>query len=991
MKRLLLAAFCMVVVCAPCAGQAQSRKEAMRQHKEAYALHQKARSNEDLKRAVLKYEEALKIYQKVGDAKNSGLVNNCLGLVHMDWHQYQKAVGYYEKGLGIFRKIGDVKDEGSALNNLGILYKEWGQYQKALEYYEKDLEICRKIGDLHGEGQTLMNLANVYSHWGQNQKAVEYYEKSLAITRKIGDVKTEGQTLANLGTVYETWGQYQKALEYYEKDLEICRKIGDVFGERKTLNNIGNVYSYWGRYQKAVEYYEKSLEIKRQIGDVKGEGKALNNLANVYTEWGQYQKGMEYYEKSLAITRKIGDVATEGKAINNLGAVYATLDEAAKAQALFEKGLAIARTIRVPDDRPMNSLANLFMNQGALEKAEPWIKQAGYNSTWGRYYLLKSDHKKAHTEYAQLLKSAEQTRNAEWLFTAYTGLGGAYEGLGENTKAAEHYAKAVRLTEEIRSGLSPNQRETFFDVRIEGFYRTAPYEGLARVMLKLNRPLESAKWSEYTKARLFAESISRRSGGGAAGVPREIVKQDEEITDQLAALKKTRQTAYEKNNKEQIAALEPQVKDLEAKQASHIKALRENYPLFAATKYPEPMDLAQSALKPDEWVLAYGMTDPGVIVYLTKGKELKKALFKPFPRKAVADLVRKFRKPFDDINDDNVLQQLRAFDFAAGKQLADLLLVDVLPEIPAGAPLIVVPDDALGVVPFEMLVLNQGGSIADVNGTPNITGAEFFGDRNPLSYYQSITALTLARNFGKEKGSNQKRLVMSDPIFDGEDERLKNMDAQKQRMKLAALPKQLMAVKEENGLIFPRLAATGALGKALKDMDLGLTDLLMGLDASKPALFKKPLDTYRSVVFATHGYFGKELAGIQEPVLVLTMVDQPEGQDGFLRLSEVLGLKLNAEVVALTACQSGLGRHVSGEGTMGMGRAFQYAGARSVLMSLWSVSERSSVKLVEGFFKHLKEGRTRLEAMKLARGEIRKAGYDHPFFWAPFILVGEVR
>lgn len=121
------------------------------------------------------------------------------------------------------------------------------------------------------------------------------------------------------------------------------------------------------------------------------------------------------------------------------------------------------------------------------------------------------------------------------------------------------------------------------------------------------------------------------------------------------------------------------------------------------------------------------------------------------------------------------------------------------------------------------------------------------------------------------------------------------------------------------------------------------------------------------------------------------MVDQPKDQDGFLRMTEVMALKLNADVVALTACQTGLGRHVKGEGTMGMGRAFQYAGARSVLMSLWKVSEQSSVKLTERFFAHVKEGKPKLEALNLARREIRAEGWDHPFFWAPFILVGEVQ
>ncbi|MEI6135562.1 MAG: CHAT domain-containing protein, partial [Desulfomonile sp.] len=137
-----------------------------------------------------------------------------------------------------------------------------------------------------------------------------------------------------------------------------------------------------------------------------------------------------------------------------------------------------------------------------------------------------------------------------------------------------------------------------------------------------------------------------------------------------------------------------------------------------------------------------------------------------------------------------------------------------------------------------------------------------------------------------------------------------------------------------------------------------------------------------------HGYFGKGLPGINEPVLVFTLV--PPGKDGYLRMSEVMGLKMNADMVALTACQTGLGKNISGEGTMGMGRAFQYAGAKSVLMSLWSVEESSSVDLVEGFFRHIKEGKNKLEALKLARDEIRKNGYDHPFFWASFILVGEV-
>ena len=195
-----------------------------------------------------------------------------------------------------------------------------------------------------------------------------------------------------------------------------------------------------------------------------------------------------------------------------------------------------------------------------------------------------------------------------------------------------------------------------------------------------------------------------------------------------------------------------------------------------------------------------------------------------------------------------------------------------------------------------------------------------------------------------------------------------------------------MSATKEFGLLFKRLPLTEELADTLKKTYANQTTALTGLKAEKEVLFRNPLNDYGYIVFATHGYFGTDLPGIREPILALTLVDQPKNQDGFLRMTEVMALKLNADVVALTACQSGIGSQVRGEGVMGMGRAFQYAGARTVLMSLWSVSERSSVTLMERFFAHVKEGKPKLEALNLARrrsgpkvGIIPSSG--HRLFW----------
>jgi CHAT domain-containing protein len=314
-----------------------------------------------------------------------------------------------------------------------------------------------------------------------------------------------------------------------------------------------------------------------------------------------------------------------------------------------------------------------------------------------------------------------------------------------------------------------------------------------------------------------------------------------------------------------------------------------------------------------------------------------------------------------------------------------------LSDLPKDTPVIIIPDGSLGVVPFEMLVLNNAGHIVTDGKIPQTSGAEFFGDRNPVSYYQSVTALTLARTLGKRKKTGEKTIAMVDPVFTLNDRRLLKYAKQSKEKLATTLPTDLLVpMEEQNSLTFPRVELTAQLGESLEKADPSRTDIYEGMDARKSVILGKDLTPYRSVVFATHGYFGKDLPGIQEPVLVLTLLDQPKGEDGFLRMSEVMGLNINCDIEALTACQTGLGRNISGEGTMGMGRAFQFAGAKSVLMSLWSVSEKASVDLVESFFRHLKEGKNKRESLKLAQDEIRKAGYDHPFFWAPFILVGEV-
>ena len=283
---------------------------------------------------------------------------------------------------------------------------------------------------------------------------------------------------------------------------------------------------------------------------------------------------------------------------------------------------------------------------------------------------------------------------------------------------------------------------------------------------------------------------------------------------------------------------------------------------------------------------------------------------------------------------EGFIEKLKKFDFSAGKQLTDVLLGDVLSVLPKDTPIIVVPDGSLGVLPFEALPLNSSGRIALDKKIPYVTSAEFFGDRNHLSYCQSVTALTLARTLGKQKKPVERLLVLADPVFQMKEARAQQGNRQAVRLAgaEARLYQNLMAAMEEGELgdmRFDRLPLAGELAEDLKGVYKGNSEVYTGFDVSKERFLGKlapKLDGYDKIVFATHGYYGKDLPGIKEPVLVLTLV--PYGTDGYLRMSEVAGLKMNADIVALTACQTGLGKSDFGRGNHGNGTSISIRGCQ---------------------------------------------------------------
>ena len=396
-------------------------------------------------------------------------------------------------------------------------------------------------------------------------------------------------------------------------------------------------------------------------------------------------------------------------------------------------------------------------------------------------------------------------------------------------------------------------------------------------------------------------------------------------------------------------------------------------------------------LQPQEVLLAYEVTDTATFAWMIREGKVLTTRTIPVTREALTAQVTRYRGFFEGVTGS---PDLARFDPREGKQLYDLLVKDLVPFLRQGDQLIVVPDEILGILPFEALVVELPATLQTASGKygPSPQGVTYLGDVSPISYAQSATALHLARTLkGAASGGPEKLLVVADPVFHPTDARLRGKQAP-QTPRDADQMRLMRAVEEHRQVAFPRLERTGQLPERLRRIYGPAVEALSGLAATEPEVRRRPLRTYKALIFATHGILDGEVPRLQEPALVLSQVGvnaAEPAQDGFLTMSEVMGLDLAAEVVALTACNTGVGKHLTGEGVMGLGRAFQYAGARAVLMSLWSVEEESTVLLTEKFFGYLKQGQGKLEALRHARADIRRAGYEHPFFWAPFLLVGE--
>jgi len=456
------------------------------------------------------------------------------------------------------------------------------------------------------------------------------------------------------------------------------------------------------------------------------------------------------------------------------------------------------------------------------------------------------------------------------------------------------------------------------------------------------------------------------------------------VDNQISALKRQSLLAYQKGETRAYQRLSREVQEMSSERARMVQELRRKNPRRAALWHPEPVSPDEVPAASGEYLLRYKVTDTAVLAWLVKDRRLIDMARLPVDRITLRQKVERYLTPFQRVR---AYSQLEAYDPKLAKELYDLLMQPFMGQIAEAAHLIIVPDDILEALPFESLVVDLSDQARMVRGKfgPSPQGMQFVADRFKISYYYSATAMRLMRQPRTITPASQSLFVMADPLaITGSQSGTRSV--------LQETLKRLSGGSDWKNLQeqFRPLPEASELAEKLKTF-FPDARILVGSEANKDNL--AGIGQYKYLAFATHGILAKEVPYLEEPALFL-YPEPSRGEEirprGFLTMSEVMRLNLACESAALTACSTGLGQRTSGEGAMSLGWAFQYAGAKSVLVSLWQVEEKSTTLLAEKFFQNLRAGKDKLTAFGEARAELRQLGYAHPFYWAPFIIIGEI-
>jgi len=988
------------------------------------------RADGALESAVATYERSLATWTSMGDSARQADL-----LIHIGWIRYElgdtkAALDAFRRALDAATLADDRSGMGGALQAMAQVGSESGQPKEADEWASRALEIQKGIGDVRGQAASLFILASLRVIGGKSDDAYAMDSEVAALAQRAGDRLREADAVISLGIIEAQRGRRSQAIERYSAALTIARTEQDVIREAQCLSNLGASYYNLGEIRTAIRYLEEALPLRKRVSGPNGYGNTLYNLALDHVEIGEYQKARDEYTEALDLFRHTRYPRGEGFVLRSLGDLYMITGEDTKAAPLLNEAASKWRSIgdRRGEVLALQSLSDLAARRHDMKGADALLRQAiDVASTAG----FKREEAQGHGRLAALartraewtlaaeeagrqldlsretgdrlgqadalhqqgaawrrLRAFEQARTALAQAQALREAAGTRLPLaatldelarvdldsGDADAAGDRIARALDLIDAVEA--SAGNRES--RMRFAAAHRRS-FDLAIDVAMQRGRTAEAFELSERARTRGFVDMIRESRVDIREGVDPELLARERDVQERLDAkhdrferlLGSAHSPAQEADGRRELDAL------VASYQAVEAEIVRRS-PRYAALMQPRPLaltDVQKRLLDRDTALVEFWLGEDRSYAFVVtrtacRGFTLPPAKdIAPVVGRAYRALNARNRNPAEaaEARSARLDAADREFEQAAAK-LSRTLFAPMRGGLSARR-LLVVSDGELQYLPMAAL--------------PWPGTAEPLAARYEIVHLPSASVLSVVRDAETTRARPSKKVaVFADPVFRADDQRLTSPHADRANgdVTRAAEDAGIGALAR---LPFSRREADAIV--ALAPGALAVTDF----DATRAAAKQPSLAGYRIVHFATHGLLDSrhpELSGI-----VLSMVDRRgRSVDGFLRLHEIYNLKLNADLVVLSACQTALGQEVRSEGLVGLVRGFMYAGSPQVVASLWSVRDRAAAELMRALYENLLTRNASPEAALRAAQLAMRADprWRAPYFWAAFTVQG---
>jgi CHAT domain-containing protein len=824
-------------------------------------------------------------------------------------------------------------------------------------------------------------------------RAGKYSEATPLAQRLLADMeKTYGPfnrdvaaALNNLALLYGNQGRDPEAEPLYKRAIAILEKVSGLDSSELApeLNNLAALYQRQERYADAGPLFKRALAIREKSlpRDHPDLGQSLNNLATLYEKQDRHADSEPLFLRSLAIYQKALGPEHPGVAtlLNNLGQVDKVQGRYSEAEPLIRRSLAIREKVLGPDHpdvaRSLNNLADLCERQGRYVEAEPLYRRA-----------------------AAIREAALGPEHPD-LATSLNNLASLYQA---EARSPDALPIVERLIASGRAQLRVALPVLFAAQR----QQSMPAEkALDDALNAIQRGAQSSA----------ASAVNKLAVRLAAGNDRlaELVRRDQDLAAEAEALDKALVAAVSGETAKRDVVSEQRARArlaaISAERAALQKTLAAEFPDYAALSNPPAMTAReiQALLSGDEAMVLFAVVDKESYVFALTRKGFD---WKPLPlgKEALANTVAAFRRGLDVGKASEASGKSGLFDLARANELYATLLEPVETLVKDKRSLLVVPSGALTALPLHLLVTEKP-TAAIPETFAGYRDAAWLLKRQAVAVLPSVASLKALRGFARNNQSTKPMTGFGDPLFNPSqdsagDNRAASKPGTTKSASRALVTSAYTDFWQGAGVDRARLAqalpqlpdTADELNAVARDLGVAASDIHLGSDASETTVKRTPLADYGIVYFATHGLVAGDVKGLAEPSLALSIPKQPSDlDDGLLTSSEVAQLKLNADWVVLSACNTIAGDKPGAEALSGLARSFFYAGARALLVSHWAVDSEAATRLTVATFDRLKSDPKlgRAEALRQAMlgylNDASKPQNAYPAFWGPFALIGE--